>query len=56
MFISNFVTALTLCIRETPQQILLQTVKTHMKCSIMLKIKKCPYLNALGCKFDLDVK
>ena len=27
---------LTLCIRETPNQVLLQTVKTQMKCSIML--------------------
>ena len=27
---------LTLCIRETPKQLLLQTVKTQVKCSIML--------------------
>ena len=27
---------LTLCIRETPKQVLLHTVKTQMKCSIML--------------------
>ena len=27
---------LILCIQETPKQVLLQTVKTHMKCSIML--------------------
>ena len=26
---------LTLCIWETPKRVLLQTVKTHMKCSIM---------------------
>ena len=26
----------TLCIRETPKWVLLQTVKTQMKCSIML--------------------
>ena len=25
----------TLCIQETPKQVLWQTVKTHMKCSIM---------------------
>ena len=27
---------LTLCIRETPKRVLLQTVKTQIKCSIML--------------------
>ena len=27
---------LTLCIREPPKEVLLQTVKTQMKCSIML--------------------
>ena len=27
---------LTLCVRESPKQVLLQTVKTQMKCSIML--------------------
>ena len=26
---------LTLCILETPEEVLLQTVKTQMKCSIM---------------------
>ena len=29
---------LTLCIRETPKHVLLQTVKTQMKCSIMLHL------------------
>ena len=32
----NQILCLTLCIRETPKRVLLQTVKTHMKCSIML--------------------
>ena len=27
--------SLTLCIRETPKWVLLQTVKTHMKCSML---------------------
>ena len=31
-----FWSPLTLCIRETPKRVLLQTVKTQMKCSIML--------------------
>ena len=30
--------ALTLCIPETPKRVLLQIVKTQMKCSIMLTI------------------
>ena len=29
------ISLLTLCILETPKRVLLQTVKTHMKCSIM---------------------
>ena len=28
--------SLALCIRETPNQVLLQTVKTQMKCRVML--------------------
>ena len=32
----NKISTLTLCIRETHKRVLLQTVKTKMKCSIML--------------------
>ena len=32
---------LTLCIQETPKQVLLQTVKTQMKCRIMLHFIRC---------------
>ena len=32
----NQIVCLTLCIRETPKRVLLQIVKTQMKCSIML--------------------
>ena len=30
----DVIASLTLCIRETPKRVLLQTVKTQMKCSI----------------------
>ena len=33
---SNIALFLNLCIRETPKRVSLQTVKTMMKCSIML--------------------
>ena len=37
---------LTLCIRETPKRVLLQTVKTQMKCSKMLHfIRVCTVCN-----------
>ena len=32
----DMVVHLTLCIQETPKQVILQTVKTQMKCSMML--------------------
>ena len=34
--VTSLIVMLTLCIRETPKRVLLQTVKTQMKCSIML--------------------
>ena len=33
-----FIFVFTLCNQETPKQVILQTVKTQMKCSIMLHL------------------
>ena len=46
--------SLTLCIREAPKWVLLQTVKTEMKCSIMLHLIRV-YTVCKG-KKDLQTK
>ena len=45
---------LTLCILETPKRILLQTVKTQMKCSIVLHFIRVH--TVCKCKKDLQTK
>ena len=46
---------LTLCIWETPKEVLLQTVKTQMKCSIMLHFIRLDTVRK-GKKKDLQTK